>query len=339
MQVDARRRDLTRANHSATHLLHAALRRVLGPHVTQKGSFVGPDRLRFDFSHPKALTGEERVAIEADVNAVIRQNTDVSTRLMTPDEAVANGAMALFGEKYGDEVRVLTMGQLDGKPYSIELCGGTHVRRTGDIALFKIVEESAVAAGVRRIEGLTGEAARLYMEEQMALARAAAAALKVAPADLPERVAALVEERKRLEREVADLRRKAALGGGGGRSSEASAVREVGGIKYLPKILVGMPAKDLRNVIDEAKKEIGSGVVAFVAVNDGKAAIAVGVTDDLTKRLSAVELVRKGAEALGGKGGGGRPDLAQAGGPDGARASEALEAISALLSETAVAAE
>ena len=331
LHVDGARRDATRANHSATHIMHAALRQVLGRHVTQKGSRVGPDDLRFDFSHSKALTRDELDQIEAQVNQVVRQNKDVSTRIMTPDEAVEQGALALFGEKYGDEVRVLTMGDaLDGadQPYSVELCGGTHVRRLGDIALFKIVSESAVAAGVRRVEALTGEAARLYLEGQGQLVRQAAAVLKTAPAEVPERVAALLEERKRLARELAEVKKQMALGGGRtGAQDMDQNIREIGGVKLMAAQLDGVSAKDLRGLVDDGKKKIGSGVVVFIAVNDGKAALAVGVTADLTAHLSAVELVKRGAEALGGKGGGGRPDMAQAGGPDASKAQAALEAV------------
>ncbi|MBB5519419.1 alanine--tRNA ligase [Amphiplicatus metriothermophilus] len=328
LSIDVERRDRTRANHSATHLLHKALRETLGDHVVQKGSLVAPDRLRFDFAHPKALTDEEIAEIERRVNAVIRQNVAVETRIMPYDDAVASGAVALFGEKYDDDVRVLSMGVAfddPRAPYSVELCGGTHVRRTGDIALFKIVGEGAVAAGVRRIEALTGEAARLYLEEQAAIARAAADALKAAPAELPARIEALVAERRKLERALAEAKKQLALGGGG--ASPADDIVEVAGVKFLGKVLDGVAAKDLRGLVDQAKKTLGSGVAAFVAVNDGKAALAVGVTDDLKERLSAIDLVRAGAQAVGGAGGGGRPDMAQAGGPDGAKARDALKAI------------
>ncbi len=335
LSVDAGRRNKTRANHSATHLLHAALRDTLGAHVTQKGSMVGPERLRFDFSQPKAVSADELEVIERQVNEIILQNEDVSTRLMTPDDAIEAGALALFGEKYGDEVRVLTMGtahgERSGKPYSVELCGGTHVRRLGDIGLFKIVQESAIAAGVRRIEGLTGDAARLHLESQAKLGLSAAAELKTSLAELPARVAALLDERKKFERELSELKKKVALGGalGGGASQGGpqDQVRQVNGLNVLAMALDGVSAKDLRGLIDDGKKQIGSGVVAMIAVNDGKAALAVGVTDDLTAKISAVDLVRRGAEALGGKGGGGRPDMAQAGGPDGANAAKAIDAI------------
>jgi alanyl-tRNA synthetase len=328
LKVDGERRRATRANHSATHLLHGALKRVLGPHVSQKGSLVAPDRLRFDFSHPKAVTPEELERIETQVNAIVRQNTDVSTRLMPTDKAIEAGAEALFGEKYGDEVRVLTMGDDPAatKPFSVELCGGTHVRRLGDIGLFTILSESAVASGVRRIDALTSEGARRHLAHQAELAREAANVLKTSPAELPQRVAQLAEEKRKLERELTDARRALALAGPA-RSDESEAAREIGGKKVVMRVVENVAAKDLKGLADDAKAKIGSGVVAFVAVADGKASLVVGVTDDLKDRISAVDLVRIGAEALGGKGGGGRPDLAQAGGPDGAKAADALKAI------------
>ena len=333
MRVDGRRRAALRAHHSATHLLHEALRRRLGEHVTQKGSLVAEDRLRFDISHPKPLTPEDVHAVETEVNDRIRANDEVATRFMTPDEAIEAGALALFGEKYGDEVRVLSMGGSDplkgGKAYSTELCGGTHVRRTGDIGFFKLTGESALAAGVRRIEAVVGEAARRYVEHQEELLRNAAAALKVSPDQLPGRLSALLEERRRLERETGELRRKLASGGGAAANDED--VREVAGMKFAAKVLDGIPAKDLKPLADELKKRIGSGVVVLVAVNEGKASLVVGVTDDATGKASAVDLVKIGSEALGGKGGGGRPDMAQAGGPDGAAAPKAIEAIEAAL--------
>jgi alanyl-tRNA synthetase len=329
LQVDSERRRATRANHSATHLLQAALKRVLGPHVAQKGSQVGPEHLRFDFSHPKPVTAEELAKVEDLVNAVIRQNSDVATRLMPTEQAISSGAMALFGEKYGDEVRVLTMGTDGDKPYSVELCGGTHVHRLGDIGLFTILSESAVASGVRRIEALTSAGARQYLAHQSGLAREAAAALKTSPAELPARVAQLADERRRLERELTEAKKALALAGPA--KSGESDVKEVGGLKLVARVVEGVSAKDLKGLADEAKTKIGSGVVAFVAVSDGKASIVVGVTDDLTKTVSAVDLVRTGAEALGGKGGGGRPDMAQAGGPDGSKAAAALAAIEAKL--------
>jgi alanyl-tRNA synthetase len=333
LKVDAERRDRIRANHSATHLLHAALRNVLGDHVTQKGSLVAEDRLRFDFSHPKALAPEEIAAVEAQVNAEIRHNEAVNTRLMSPDEAIAAGAMALFGEKYGEEVRVLSMGRGDwqgsGKNYSVELCGGTHVRATGDIGLFRIVSESAVSSGVRRIEALTGEAARQWVVGREEALKSIAASLKTAPEDVEGRVAVLLDERRRLERELAEAKKLLALGGGGG--AAPSADEQIAGVKFSGQVLHGMEAKELRGLLDEAKKRLGSGVAAIAAVNDGRATFAVAVTDDLTGRFNAVDLVRAGVEALGGKGGGGRPDMAQGGGPDGAKADEAIAAVRAAL--------
>ena len=325
-KVDAERRNRVRANHSATHLLHAALRRRLGTGVTQKGSLVAPDYFRFDFSHPKALTREEIDAVEAEVNAQIRSNEPVTTRLMTPDEAIAAGAMALFGEKYGDEVRVLSMGRRDETDYSVELCGGTHVRALGDIQLLKIIGESAVSAGVRRIEALTGEAAREWLGQRDGKLREAAAALKSSPDEVPVRIAALVEERKRLERELADARKQLAMGGGAAKS-EAAAPEDVNGHKFLGQVVEGLDPKDLRATVDDMKKRLGSGVGALIAVNGGRASVAVGVTDDLAGQVSAVELVKAAVAALGGQGGGGRPDMAQGGGPDGSKAQEALEAV------------
>ncbi|MBT5674781.1 MAG: alanine--tRNA ligase [Rhodospirillaceae bacterium] len=330
LTVDAPRRAGLRANHSVTHLLHAALRRHLGEHVTQKGSLVAPDRIRFDISHPKPMSDDERNAVEAEVNQRIRENSALSTRLMTPDEAVENGALALFGEKYGEEVRVVSMGGGDDTPYSVELCGGTHVGRTGDIGMFTITSEAAVAAGVRRIEALSGEAARLYAQEQGNLLEAASAAIKSTSAELAPRIAALLDERRQLERELRDLRKQVAVGGGGGEAVES---RDAGGIAYLPRRLDGTPPRELKSMVDEFKKKLGSGVCAVVTVSDGKAALVVGVTDDLTDKVSAVDLVRAGAAALGGKGGGGRPDMAQAGGPDGSQADAALEAIEKALAE------
>jgi alanyl-tRNA synthetase len=333
LNVDAERRSKVRANHSATHLLHAALRHRLGTHVTQKGSLVAPEHFRFDFSHPKPLTREDIEAIEEEVNRHIRDNQPVGTRLMTPDDAVAAGALALFGEKYGDEVRVLSMGKGDAASYSVELCGGTHVSALGDIQLLKVISESAVAAGVRRIEALTGEAARRWLTEREDKLREAAAALKTAPDEVPARVASLIEEKRRLERELAEAKKMLALGGG--RKDEAAGPEQVGGHGYIGQVLEGMDPKGLRGLIDEAKKRVGSGVVAMVAVNDGRATVAVGVTGDLTGSRNAVDLVRKAVEAVGGQGGGGRPDMAQGGGPDGGKAAEALAAVrSALESHT-----
>jgi alanyl-tRNA synthetase len=335
LRVDNERRRATRANHSATHLLHAALKRVLGPHVSQKGSLVAPDRLRFDFAHPKALSQDELDLIEKQVNAVVRQNSDVSTRLMPTDDAIKAGAEALFGEKYGDEVRVLTMGDDEdvSKSYSVELCGGTHVHRLGDIGLFTILGESAVASGVRRIEALTSEGARRWLTDQAELAREAAAALKTTPTELPARALALSEERRKLE--LAEAKKQIALSGTGSikDSGRATLSTKVGDIPVDMRVVEGVNAKDLKSLADGAKAQIGSGVVAFVAVADGRASLVVGVTDDLTKKVSAVDLVKLGAEALGGKGGGGRPDMAQAGGPDGDKAQAALDAIAKKLGE------
>ncbi len=328
--VDASRRAGTQIHHSATHLVHEALRQVLGTHVAQKGSLVEPDRLRFDFSHTKAMDDDELSAVEELANAVVLQNDEVVTRLMSVDEAIEEGAMALFGEKYGDEVRVVAMGHQpdDGgnmPVYSLELCGGTHVARTGDIGVIKLVSETASAAGVRRLEALAGNAARHYLESQEKLLGAAAATLKVASSDVPARVAALVEERRRLERELAEAKKQLAIGGDGpAKSGEC----EVAGTKVLLRAVHGISPKDLRGMIDDGKQQLGSGVVAVIGVtDDGKAGIAVGVTEDLTNRFNAVDLVRIGATALGGKGGGGRADMAQAGGPDGSQADHALNQI------------
>jgi alanyl-tRNA synthetase len=333
LTVDAERRDRIRANHSATHLLHAALRKRLGGHVTQKGSLVAADRFRFDFSHPSALSAQEIADVEAEVNAHIRHNEQVTTRLMTPDDAIAAGAMALFGEKYGDEVRVLTMGR---DAYSVELCGGTHVNATGDIALFKIVSESAVSSGVRRIEALTGEAARQWLNAREERLREAAATLKASPDEVPARVAALIDERRRLERELAEARKALALGGGS--KAEAAGPEQVGGHSFIGQVVEGLDPKGLRGAVDDLKARVGSGVAVLVAVNDGRASVAVGVTDDLTGWRSAVDLVKLAVATLGGQGGGGRPDMAQGGGPDGSRAAEAVDAVRAALSEVAEAA-
>ena len=346
LEVDHARRTATRAHHSATHLLHEALRQVLGPHVAQKGSLVEPGRLRFDFSHQKPMTHAEIRAVEDLVNTMILQNEAVETHLMTPEAAIAHGALALFGEKYGDEVRVVSMGVSDKSAkarhsYSIELCGGTHVRRTGDIGLLKIVGESAVASGVRRIEALTGEAARSYLAAQDERVREAAELLKVSPDEMITRLAAIIDDRRKLERQLADAKRELALGGGAAKSGDGAAagVRELGSVKLLARTVHGVAPKDLRGLVDEAKKQLGSGIVAVVGVSEeGKAALVVGVTDDLAQVHDAVELARIGAEALGGKGGGGRPDLAQAGGPDGTRADQALEAIAAKIAGAGAAA-
>jgi len=340
LEIDHARRTRTRANHSVTHLVHEALRRTLGPHVTQKGSQVGPDRMRFDFSHNKSMSADEIARVESEVNALVRGNGEVSTRLMTPDEAVKAGALALFGEKYGDEVRVVAMGvdrAPDAKPFfSTELCGGTHVRRTGDIGLFKIVGESAVAAGVRRIEVVTGPGAEAYVAEEEKALKAAANTLKTSPAELADRIQALLDERKKLERDLTEARKALAMGGGGAKSGGDEA-KSVNGIKYLGRSLADVPAKDLKPLADEMKKKLGSGVVAVISSADGKASIVVGVTEDLVKRVSAVDLVRIGSAALGGQGGGGRPDMAQAGGPDPAKAEAALAEIEKALAQKAAA--
>jgi alanyl-tRNA synthetase len=328
LAIDRTRRDQIRANHSATHLLHAALRNQLGDHVTQKGSLVAADRLRFDFSHNVALSADEIAAIETVVNAQIRGNVAVSTRLMTPDDAIAAGAMALFGEKYGDEVRVLSMGS---DAYSVELCGGTHVTALGDIALFKIVAEGAVASGVRRVEALTGEAARLWLVERDEMLKGVAATFKTSVEDVPARLAALVEDRKRLERELAEAKKALALGGSGGEQAEAE---DIGGTAFIGQILEGLDPKELRGIIDQAKTKLGEGVAAIITVNDGKASVAVGVTAALQGKVDPVALVRVAVATLGGQGGGGRPDMAQGGGPDGSKASEALDAIRAVLANS-----
>ncbi|MBS0296814.1 MAG: alanine--tRNA ligase [Proteobacteria bacterium] len=331
--VDAERRVRTRANHSATHLLHTALGHVLGPHVAQKGQMVDGDRIRFDFSHGAALTPQELDRIEAEVNAVIRQNLPAETKLMAPEAAIAEGAMALFGEKYGEEVRVLTLGRaLDGeaKPYSIELCGGTHVARTGDIALFKIVSEGGIAAGVRRIEALTGEAARRYLLDQAGVAKGLADQFKVTPADVPARVEALITERKSLEKQLADTKRQLALGGGGAAGGTAT-VEEIGGVKFVGRVLEGVGGKELRPVAEDFRKQVGSGVVALVGSADGKAAVTVVVTPDLTDRFNAAELARAAVLAMGGQGAGGKPDFAQGGAPDASKAEDGLAAVKAAL--------
>jgi alanyl-tRNA synthetase len=345
LHVDHARRTATRANHSATHLLHEALRETLGTHVTQKGSLVDPDKLRFDFSHPKPLSREELAAAEDLANAVILQDSPVVTRLMAVDDAIASGAMALFGEKYGEEVRVVSMGlathdDKGGRVYSVELCGGTHVRATGEIGLVKIVQEGAVAAGVRRIEALTGHAARAHLGAQDAALRHAAEILRVAPAEVPARVSHLLEERKKLERELTEARKKIALGVSGNGGADASGpVRTVGAVTMFARTVHGIQPKDLRGLVDDGKRQIKSGIVAIVGVTEeGKAGIVVGVTDDLTAKYNAVDLVKAGAAALGGQGGGGRPDMAQAGGPDGASAEAALNAIAERLAGAAAAA-
>ncbi|WP_417609521.1 alanine--tRNA ligase [Parasphingorhabdus sp.] len=328
--VDSDRRTALRANHSATHLLHKALRHHLGDHVTQKGSLVAPDRLRFDFSHVTALSDAEVKAVEADVNAQIRGNSAVTTRLMSPDDAVAAGALALFGEKYGDEVRVLSMGRDADVDYSVELCGGTHVNALGDIGLMVIVSESAVSSGVRRIEALTGEAARLWLADRDSKLKSIASTLKASPDEAADRVAVLVEERKKLERELTEAKKALALAGDGG-GAKAAETETIGDVAFAGQVIQGLNPKELRGLVDQAKQKLASGVSALVAVNDGRATVAVGVTDDLTDRFSAVDLVRAGVVAVGGKGGGGRPDMAQGGGPDGAKADDAIAAIRSVL--------
>jgi alanyl-tRNA synthetase len=330
LRIDTARRTTLRANHSATHLLHEALRRRLGEHVTQKGSLVAPDRLRFDISQPTPIKPADLAAVEDEVNARILANQDVVTRLMTPAAAVDAGALALFGEKYGEEVRVVSMGGPavpdSDRSFSTELCGGTHVRRTGDIGLFKIVSEGAVAAGVRRIEALTGNAARKYLEGQEALLADTAAALKAQPEEVPARVAALIEERRKLERELADMRRQAAAGGGNGAAAGPLA-ESVAGINFVGRLLENVPARDLKPIADDLKQKIGSGVVALVSVEGGKANVVVGATADLSGKFDAVSYVRIASQMLGGKGGGGRPEMAQGGGPDVAKAQDAIAEI------------
>ena len=331
LAVDHARRSGIRGNHSATHLLHEALRLTLGDHIAQKGSLVAPDRLRFDFSHTKPIDDADLGRIEAIANGIVLQNDPVMTRVMGIEDARSSGARALFGEKYGDEVRVVSMGRTEGdKAFSIELCGGTHVGATGEIGPITIVGESGVASGVRRVEALTGEAARLHLEAQNARVADLAALLKAPEAEVVARVETLIEERKRLERELADARKKLAMGGAGGGAE--SATREVGGVKLFARTVEGVEMKDLKGLVDEAKKSLGSGVAAIVGVtSEGKAGVVVGVTQDLVARFNAVDLVRAASAALGGSGGGGRPDMAQAGGPDGAKASDALDAVAAKL--------
>jgi alanyl-tRNA synthetase len=338
LEVDHARRSSIRANHSATHLLHEALRQVLGDHIAQRGSLVAADRLRFDFVHPKPITADELSRIEDIANDVVLENDEVTTRLMAVDDAREAGARALFGEKYGDEVRVVSMGKgareqgSNALGWSVELCGGTHVRRTGDIGLISVTSESAVAAGVRRIEALTGRHARKHANDTMALAKTAAMELRTSLEELPARIASLMEERKKLERDLSDARKKLAMGGGAsvadGSAAGASGVREVGNVKLMARSVENIEMKDLKSLADDGKKQLGSGVVAIVGVTgDGKAGVVVGVTSDLTSRFNAVDLARVASQVLGGKGGGGRPDMAQAGGPDGAKAGAALSAI------------
>jgi alanyl-tRNA synthetase len=326
LHVDADARLTTRANHSAAHLVHAALKNVLGAHVAQKGQLVDAERMRFDFSHNAPVTEDELARIEAEVNAIIRQNIPAETQLMAPQAAIEAGAVALFGEKYGDEVRVLTLGKslVDDKAYSVELCGGTHVTRTGDIALFKIVSETGIAAGVRRVEALTGEAARLYLEGQAGIARKLAQGFKVQPADVPARVDALSTNVRSLEKQVADLKKQLALGGGSGGNA---APEEIGGVKLIARVLDGVDGKGLRGVAEEFRTQVGSGVVALVGVSDGKAAVTVAVTSDMTGKVNAADLARAAVLAMGGQGAGGKPDFAQGGAPDGSKAEAGLQAI------------
>ncbi|WP_375422376.1 alanine--tRNA ligase [uncultured Sphingomonas sp.] len=328
LRIDVARRAQIRANHSATHLLHEALRQRLGTHVAQKGSLVAPDRLRFDVSHPVAMSPAELADAELAVNAQIRGNGPVVTRLMTPDEAIEMGATALFGEKYGDEVRVVSMGEDADGTYSIELCGGTHVGALGDIGLFKVVGEGAVSSGIRRVEALTGEAARAYLTVRDDKLREAAATLKSSPDEVPARVAALIEDRRRLERELADAKKALALGGS---ASASAGPEDIGGVAFIGQVLNDFEAKGLRGAVDEAKQRIGSGIAAMVAINEGRASIAVGVSEDLVARYNAVDLLRRAVGVLGGQGGGGRPDMAQGGGPDGDKADDAIAAIRAAI--------
>lgn len=341
LQVNRKRRAGLCSNHSATHLIYEALRQVLGTHVAQKGSLVSPDRLRFDISHTKPISEAEMAQIEEIANSIVLQNAPVSTRLMAVDDAIEAGAMALFGEKYGDEVRVVQMGRAsDGSrastPFSLELCGGTHVARTGDIGLITVIGQSAVAAGVRRVEALTADAARAYLTEQDRRVKEMAVKLRTTPADILERVDTLLDDRKKLERQLAEARKELARGGGVG-GAAADPVKDINGIKVVSRIASGIPAKELKGLVDAGKNDIGSGIVVMIATgDDGKAGVVVGVTDDLSSEISAVDLVRSASAALGGKGGGGRPDMAQAGGPDGAKAPDAIAAIEALIAKSPI---
>jgi alanyl-tRNA synthetase len=327
LKIDTARRDSLRANHSATHLLHASLRERLGSHVTQKGSLVAPDRLRFDFSHNQAVTADEIAMIEADVNGQIRGNQAVTTRLMTPDDAVAAGALALFGEKYGEEVRVLTMGKSDDTHYSLELCGGTHVNALGDIALFTIISEGAVASGIRRIEALTGEAARLWLVGRETQLKTVAAMLKTAPDEVGARIETLMSERKRMEKELSEAKTALALSGGSGPKAEAETI---GDVTFMGQVINGIEPKALRGLADDQMKAIGSGIVAIIAANENSNTVVVAVSPALHATLTAPDLVRAATEAMGAQGGGGRPDMAQGGGPAGAElAQAALDAIRA----------
>ncbi|MDP1600303.1 alanine--tRNA ligase [Phenylobacterium sp.] len=331
LAVDADLRTTTRANHSATHLMHTALRNVLGPHVSQKGQMVDGERIRFDFSHGGPLTAEEIDRIETEVNAVVRQNLPANTQEMAPEKAIEAGAMALFGEKYGDSVRVLALGKsLDGQgDYSVELCGGTHVARTGDIALFKIVSESGVAAGVRRIEALTGEAARRWLTEQAGVAKALADQFKAPVSEVLARVEALEAQRRKLDKELGEAKRQLAMGGGGG---AAAGPEDIGGVQVIARVMEGVGGKDLRPIIEEFRKQVPDGVVALIGSADGKASVAVAVNGAATGKFSAVELAKVAVLAMGGQGAGGRPDFAQGGAPDGAKAAEGLAAMKAAIS-------
>jgi alanyl-tRNA synthetase len=324
--VDAEKRRTTRANHSAAHLVHQALKNVLGPHVAQKGQLVDAERMRFDISHNAPITDEEIARIEDEVNAVVRQNLPAETKLMGPQEAIEAGAVALFGEKYGDEVRVLTLGRSlsDEKPYSVELCGGTHVARTGDVGLFKIVSESGIAAGVRRVEALTGESARQWLLDQAGVTRKLARDFKVQAAEVPARVEALQTSVKALEKQVAELKKQLALGGGSGGDA---APEEIGGVKLIARVLDGVDGKGLRGVAEDFRKQVGSGVVALIGVTDGKAAVTVAATSDMAGRVNAADLARAAVLAMGGQGAGGKPDFAQGGAPDGSKAEAGLQAV------------
>lgn len=334
-QIDVVRRSRLRAHHSATHLLHEALRQSLGDHVTQKGSLVAEDRLRFDFAHQKPMSDAEIRQVEKDVNDRIRLNAPIAVHLTTPKDAIKAGAMALFGEKYGDEVRVVSMGGPDkdkgeGRDYSTELCGGTHVSRTGDIGFLKITGENGLAAGVRRIEAVVGQAALDYVNDREQMLFKAASSLKISPAELPTRITGLLEERKRLDRELTETRKKLATGGGG----KPTEIEKIGEVGFIAHLLGDVPPRDLKPMADEIKKKLDSGVIVLIAANDGKASIVISVTDDLTSKYNAVDLVRTGSEALGGKGGGGRPDMAQAGGPNADKGADAIAAIREIISGT-----
>jgi alanyl-tRNA synthetase len=333
LEVDQARRGAIRQNHTATHLLHEALRQVLGDHVAQKGSLVAPDRLRFDFSHPKPLSPEEIEKVEDIANEVVLQNAPVTTRLMAVDDAIASGARALFGEKYGDEVRVVAMGDGTGNTmgWSVELCGGTHVRRTGDIGLISVVGEAGVAAGVRRIEALTGKAARKAANKQLQVVKAAAAELKVPLEEMPGRIGALLDGRKKLERDLSDAKKKLAMGGGG-KAAAKDEITLVRGVQVLSKELPGVKFSDLRGIADDYKKQLGSGVVILTTSSDeGKASLVVGVTSDLTPSNNAIKMVQIGVSSIGGSGGGGRPDLAQGGGTNPSGSTKARDEIKQLV--------